>query len=288
MIEHTVTPDILPVPWRSTLGEGPCWLNGTLSWVDIYEKKLHCASLDASAVISHDLPQMAGFATPHADGGWLAGFQDGLWRTDAEVREWRQVWKAPHPTETHRFNDGKTDPMGRVWFGSMTYAERDPVSALYRLDATGVAQVVTGVTTSNGLDWSPDGSTFYYTDSPPRVIWAYDFDMDSGTLTDPRVFAQDPETYLPDGGTIDDEGFFWSAKWNGRRVVRYAPDGRIDLIWQLPVTSPTSCTFVGEDRSILAVTTARIAELGHDQELDGAVLLIQTNTTGPATTPAIY
>ncbi len=288
MIERTITPDILQTPWRNTLGEGPSWIKDRLSWVDIIEKKLHCANLDGSDAVTHELPQMAGFAVPHADGGWLAGLQDGLWRTDASVRDWEQVWKAPHPTETHRLNDGKTDPLGRVWFGSMTFAERDPVSALYRQDADGVAEQVTGVTTSNGLDWSPDGRTFYYTDSVPRVIWAYDFDMDSGAISRPRVFAQDPEAFLPDGGTIDDEGCFWSAKWNGRRVVRYAPDGRIDLIWHLPVSSPTSCTFVGADRSILAVTTARIADMCHDQELDGAVLLIQTNTTGPASTPAIY
>ena len=288
MMEKTVTPEILEVPFLATLGEGPVWLGNKLAWVDIKGRKLNIADLDGSDHVQHETPQMIGFAVPHADGGWLAGFEDGLWRSDAAVSDWRRAWHASHPTETHRINDGKTDPRGRTWFGSMTHAEKEPVAALYRLDAAGVSQQVAGITTSNGLDWSPDGKTFYYTDSIPRVIWAYDFDMDSGELRNPRVFARDPDAYVPDGCAIDDEGCLWSAKWNGGRVIRYAPDGRIDLIWHLPVTSPTSCAFAGDDRSVLAVTSARLPELGHNSELDGSVLLIPTQTTGPAMTSASH
>lgn len=277
---RTLTPDILPSPIRTSLGEGPSWDGQRLHWVDITGRKLHSSTLDGTQATSIDLPQMAGFAVPHASGGWLAGFQDGLYRGDLDGHDWQRVWQAPHPTETHRMNDGKTDPQGRVWFGSMTYTERDATSALYRQDAAGVTEQMAGITTSNGLDWSPDQRTFYYTDSLPRVIWAFDFDADSGDITNPRVFAQDPEGYLPDGGTIDADGFFWSAKWNGGRIVRYAPDGRIDLVWQIPVANPTSCTFVGPDRSILAVTSAQAIDPARANELDGSILLIPTETTG--------
>lgn len=282
MLERTVAPEILPNPIRTSLGEGPVWDGQQLHWVDITERKLHSSSLDGAQTSTIDLPQMAGFAVPHAEGGWVAGFQDGLWRSTSDATDWRQLWAAPYPLETHRLNDGKADPQGRVWFGSMSYAELEPISALYRHDAAGVTQQMAGITTSNGLDWSPDQRTFYYTDSLPRVIWAYDFDADSGEITNPRVFAQDPEGYLPDGGAIDDEGCFWSAKWNGARIVRYAPDGRIDLVWHLPVANPTSCTFVGPDRSILAVTCAQAVDPSRASELDGTIMLIQTQTTGPA------
>lgn len=288
MLERTLMPEFLPTSIRSSLGDGPCWDGHQLHWVDIQGRKLNSATLDGSLASSVDLPQMASFAIPHADGGWVAGFQDGLWRSDATATGWHQVWEAPHPTETHRLNDGKADPQGRLWFGSMTYAELEPISALYRLDGSGVTEQMAGVITSNGLDWSPDLRTFYYTDSLPRVIWAFDFDAASGDIANPRVFAQDPEDYLPDGGTIDDEGCFWSAKWNGGRLVRYAPDGRIDLVWHLPVANPTSCTFVGPDRSVLAVTTAQSADPNRAHELDGSVLLIPTQTTGPAMTPVRF
>lgn len=285
MLERTLTPEILPTPIRTSLGEGPWWDGQQLHWVDITGRKLHSATLDGTQTKSVDLPQLPGFAIPHAAGGWVAGFQDGLWRGDAAAENWHQVWTAPHPTQTHRLNDGKADPQGRLWFGSMTYAELEPVSALYRLDASGVTEQMVGVTTSNGLDWSPDQRTFYYTDSVPRVIWAFDFDAATGDITNPRVFAQDPEGYLPDGAAIDNEGCLWSAKWNGGRVVRYAPDGRIDLVWHLPVANPTSCAFVGPDRSVLAVTSAQAVDRSRAGELDGSVLLIPTGTTGPAMTP---
>jgi len=232
------------------------------------------------------LPQMVGFAIPHAQGGWVAGLTDGLWLSSADVSDWRRIWQAPHSPSTHRLNDGKADPHGRVWFGSMTYTEDEPTSALYRWDRDGVTEQLAGVTTSNGLDWSPDRRTFYYTDSIPRIIWAFDYDDESGRISNRRVFAQDPEGYVPDGGTIDDDGCFWSAKWNGARLVRYTPDGQIDLIWHLPVNNPTSCCFVGSDRSVLAVTTAIPPDPTRASELDGAVLLIPTATTGPAVTVA--
>lgn len=288
MLEQTLTPEALPTSIRSSLGEGPCWQADRLHWVDITGRQLHSSTLDGSEVRSVYLPQMAGFVVPHADGGWVAGFQDGLWHSDANLTEWRRLWAASYPLETHRLNDGKTDPQGRVWFGSMTYAELEPASALYRYDAAGVSEQMAGVTTSNGLGWSPDQRTFYYTDSLPRVIWAFDFDSATGDISSPRVFAHDPEGYLPDGGAVDDEGCFWSAKWNGGRIVRYAPDGRIDLVWHLPVANPTSCAFAGPDRSILAVTTAQAVDPGRAHELDGSVLLIPTTTTGPAPTLARF
>ena len=279
--------DVLEFSSRAQLGEGPVWDGTQLYWVDITGRKLNSSDL-GGITRTIDLPQMPGFAVPDADGGWLAGFPDGLWRSNSEVNEWEQLWTAPHSLETHRLNDGKTDPAGRVWFGSMSYAEVDPVSALYRFDGSTVTEQRSGVTTSNGLDWSPDHRTFYFTDSVPRTIWAYDYDLGSGEIANPRRFAQDPDDYVPDGGCIDADGCFWSCKWNGGRIVRYTPDGTVDLVWHLPVNNPTSCVFVGPARSVLAITSAQSTNPARTSEFDGAVLLIQTDTTGIAMTPARY
>lgn len=286
MLASTPVFDTLAFPSRAQLGEGPVWDGTQLHWVDILGRRLFSSDLDAAVTRTTDLPQMPGFAVPDIAGGWLAGFPDGLWRSNVALTEWEQLWHAPHPLETHRINDGKTDPQGRVWFGSMTYAEVDPLSALYRLDGSGVTEELAHVTTSNGLDWSPDHRTFYYTDSIPRVIWAFDYDEASGDISNKREFARDPAGYVPDGGCIDDDGCFWSCKWNGSRIVRYTPDGGIDLVWELPVHNPTSCTFVGPDRSVLAITSAQSTDPSCASEFDGAVLLIQTRTAGPTMTRA--
>lgn len=284
--EKTLHPDILPGIDRAQLGEGPWWDGHRLAWVDILGKRLNFTTLDGTDYRSHPLPQMPGFAVPDRDGGWIAGFPDGLYRCDSQISQWQRLWQAPHPTSTHRLNDGKCDPAGRIWFGSMTYAEVDPVAALYCYDRGSATEQRSGVVTSNGLDWSPDHRTFYYTDSIPQTIWAYDYDQASGAISNPRVFAQDSGQMVPDGGTIDADGCFWSAKWLGGRIVRYTPTGSIDLVWHLPTAYPTSLAFVGDDLSTLAVTTARAKDQTLANELDGSIFLIPTSTHGLAMTPA--
>lgn len=284
--EKTLSPDLLPTPERARLAEGPWWDGITLTWVDILGKRLNRCHLDGSGYESHELPQLPGFAVPHRDGGWVAGFQDGLYRSDPAITTWTRIWQAPHETTTHRLNDGKCDPAGRIWFGSMSYAETEPTSALYRYSSGQTSCQRSQVITSNGLDWSPDHKTFYYTDSRVQTIWAYDYDEDSGEISHERIFAQDSGKMVPDGGTIDAEGCFWSAKWLGGQIVRYRPDGRIDLIWHLPTSCPTSLAFVGDDLSTLAVTTAQAPDASAAGELDGSIFLIPTNTTGLAMTPA--
>lgn len=168
--------------------------------------------------------------------------------------------------------------------GSMTYEEREPVSALYRSYVGDVDQILPGVITSNGLGWSPDDRTFYFTDSIARVIWAFDFDSSSGVVTNQRVFAEDPRGYVPDGLAVDDEGCVWSCKWDGAKIVRYGPDGRILAELAMPVARPTSCAFIGTDRSTLAVTTALPADAPVGG-LDGALLVFDPGVTGPQLRP---
>jgi sugar lactone lactonase YvrE len=116
----------------------------------------------------------------------------------------------------------------------------------------------TGIGTSNSIAWSPDDRTFYYSDTAARVIWAYDFDLDAGTIANRRVLTDmDGQPGGPDGSTVDAEGFLWNAQWGGWRLVRYAPDGRVDRVVPMPVAQPTSCMFGGEDLATLYVTSAR-------------------------------
>ena len=273
-------PDVLNVGFRNRLGESPWWDGTALSWVDIFGLRVHRALLDGSDASGFATPGQPGFAIPDGD-GFVVGLPDGVWHHSTSADAWTQRWVASHDPDVQRINDGKTDPAGRLWFGTMTYDESAPVSSLFRLDAAGASEQMGGVITSNGLGWSPVGTTMYYADSPARVIWAFDYDPSLGAISGRRVFTRDPEGYFPDGLSVDDEGCVWSAKWNGGKVVRYSPDGRVDLVLEVPVARPTSVAFAGSDRSTLAITTADPGDPALAHELDGLILLVPSGTTGP-------
>ena len=181
-----------------------------------------------------------------------------------------------------RFNDGKVDPRGRFWAGTLG---EDNQSCLYKLDPDGSVQIMeTGIQISNGLGWSPDLKTMYYTDSPLRVIYAYDFDLNSGSINNRRKFVKVPrEDGFPDGLTVDSEGFIWSAHWDGWRVTRYDPDGKIERVIYLPVQRPTSCAFGGPDLDQLFITSAwtGLSETERqEQPLAGDLFLVHGEVKG--------
>jgi len=282
--------EVLGVTGPDRLGEGPWWdaATGRLWWIDILGHRIRCADLDGREEPPIDTGSDVGFAVPDEDGGIIAGLREGLFRLAARGGTWARLWQADYDASEHRLNDGKTDRRGRIWFGSMHDRESRPSAHLYRAAEDGCRAVLDGVSTSNGLGWSPDNRTFYYTDSPTHRIWAFDYDLDDGTIANRRVFAEDRPDRFPDGLTVDAEGCVWGAKWNGASVVRYRPDGRVDAEFELPVRKPTSVGFCGPDLSVLAVTSAGL-EPG-DGDLAGAVFLLQTSTRGlpetRATVPA--
>lgn len=269
---------------RTRLGESPWWDGARLSWIDILGQALHVLDYASGECTSYATPGTPGFAIPTDTGDWAVGLADGLYTFRPGSAQWTRDWTAPHDPSIHRLNDAKTDPRGRLWMGSMTYAEKEPVSALYRSADGRVEQMLPGIITSNGLGWSPDHRTFYFTDSIARLIWAFDFDIDAGVATNQRVFAEDPAGYVPDGLAVDDEGCVWSCKWDGAKIVRYRPDGRILAELPMPVARPTSCAFIGADRSTLAITTALPGD-ARTSELDGALLMIEAGVTGPLLAP---
>src|SRR6185503_11432690 len=223
-----------------------------------------------------EVPSHVGAVAPRAAGGFVAALQDGFWVVgDGPTRRITSVAEAG---PSLRFNDGKCDPAGRFWAGTMAYDEKPGAGALYRLDPDGRASLMLdGVTISNGLAWSLDGLTMYYIDTPTRRIDAFSFSPGTGEISDRRPVISIPaELGLPDGLTIDEEGGLWVALWGGAAVHRYF-DGRLDAVVTLPVSQPTSCAFGGENLDELYVTSAREGlslEQREAQPLAGAVFRV--------------
>jgi sugar lactone lactonase YvrE len=185
----------------------------------------------------------------------------------------------------HRFNDGRCDRQGRFWVGTMHNITRAPEGLLYRLDRERgeLIMMKSGICIPNSLAWSPDGRTMYFADSLRYAIFAYDFDVAHGLMSNERTFVETRPPGFPDGSTVDADGYLWNAEFNAWRVVRYAPDGRIDRVIELPAERPTSCAFGGPNLDILYVTTASQwmteSELAA-QPMAGALLAIDAGVRG--------
>jgi sugar lactone lactonase YvrE len=276
------------------LGEGPYWVpeDDCLLWVDIGRGQLHRTYFPSGETVTMDLDAVSA-AFPAVGGGLLTagGSRLALHLPAERGGQWTTRVIAEVPSrEGVRFNDASVDPAGRVWVGSMHVDESEPRGELYRLDAGGVlTTVVKGVTVSNGLGWSPDGTRMYYADSPVRRIDVFDYDPATGEAFKRAVFA-DLSAFdgVPDGLTVDADGFVWVAMWGGGVLRRYSPRGEPDAVLEVPVSQPTSCAFGGLGMSDLYVTSARVglseAELGA-QPLAGRLLRLQPGPVGlPSTT----
>lgn len=272
------------------LGEGPWWsVAEQVLWrVDILRNRIHRTEPTTGEGREWIFDEPIGFVVPDEQGRVVAGIGSALRLVDLSTGEQRSIAVAEPGRTDLRFNDGKADRNGRIWAGTMPNEDAPP-GEFYRLDpAAGLVPVVGGIVCSNGLGWSPDGTTMYYTDSGPRTIWAFDFDVETGSATNRRVFATD-EGCAPDGLTVDASGGVWSAKWGGSKVVRYEPDGTVSETVESPASQPTSCMFGGPDLDILYVTTAQVgldaAELSATPA--GSVLAVQPGVSGLPETPAV-
>ena len=242
---------------RATLGEGPVWdaRTGRIAWVDILGRGLHLTDPASGATESILTPTDVGAVAPRRAGGFIAALQDGFWIIgDGDPR---RVATIPEARPELRFNDGKCDPAGRFWAGTMEYAERAGTAGLYRLEPDGtVARVLAGVTISNGLAWSADGSTMFYIDTPRQRIESFAFEVATGAVSGRRTVVDIPtDAGFPDGMTIDAEGGLWVAFWDGGAIRRYV-DGRLDRTIRLPVSRPTSVAFGGRALDELFITSA--------------------------------
>lgn len=242
---------------RARLGEGPVWDEeaGVLWWVDIYNHRVHRFSPATGEDHFRELRETVGCVAPAGGGRVLVALRRGVVLLEWETGALEALATLIPDQPGHRLNDGKCDPRGRLWVGSMN--RREGGASLFRVSPGGeVRHMETGLTISNGLGWSPDARTFYLTDSPAKVIYAYDFDADAGEISRRRVFADLGEgSAFPDGLTVDAEGCVWSAQWEGGCVLRFAPDGREVGRVELPVPRTTSCALASGH---LYVTSASV------------------------------
>lgn len=246
---------------RADLGEAPSWDTNArlLLWVDITQGLVHRFDPATERDEVFEAGQPVGAAVPTASGRVALAANSGFSLLDPATGRLDPVADVEPEVPETMMNDGKCDPAGRFWAGTKDVEGRRALGSLYRLDADHrLTKVLSDVTTSNGLGWSPDQRRMYYIDSTTYRIDAFDYDITSGAVSNRRSHVEIPRSWgLPDGMTVDEEGFLWVAFWGGSAVRRLAPDGRADAIVQFPVTQVTSCAFGGPDLSDLFVTSAR-------------------------------
>ena len=262
------------------LGESPFWhpQESRLYWVDIPGRRIArvvVQGLQAQGPVDYwPLTQEPGCIAPVQGGGLVMALRDGIYL----AREWggplQRLAAAPYDTSKLRFNDGKCDAQGRFWAGSMYEPKDQALGTLYMLDGQGLHPVMggekDGVVTANGLAWSPDGRTAYWADTATHQVRAFDFDPLTGRLSAGRVFYQmslkptawtwgDTAPYggRPDGAAVDSEGCYWSAQYEGQRLLRLSPSGQVLSEVKTPVPCPTMPCFGGADLKTLFMTSSR-------------------------------
>lgn len=263
---------------RHLLAEGVLWDDALASlwWTDIHASRLWRFDPDQGATRHWDLPQrLCCFALTAEPGVLLAGLERGLARLDTRSGALDYLLEVEAELPQTRLNDGRCDRLGNFVFGTLNEGGKEAVGSYYRYTAAGELQrlELPKVAISNSTCFSPDGGTMYFCNSPEHRIMACDYDARSGEVARLRVFAEVPDAE-PDGATVDAEGYLWSAQWGGSRVVRYAPDGRIDLAVALPASQTSCVSFAGTALDRLCVTSASVG-LGDEQRaaepLAGAV-----------------
>jgi sugar lactone lactonase YvrE len=243
---------------HNSLGEGPLWdsREQALYWVDIGENLILRFYPGTGDHETFQVDYTVSVLGLRSKGGFVLGTNDGIGTWDPESEKIEILSNPIKDEPESRFNDGAVDRQGRFWAG--TYAKKKPTT-LFRLDPDHSIHVMeTGITVCNGIGWSPDNRTMYFTDTRRRLINAYDFDPTTGAIDNCRSFVHTPDSEdVPDGLTVDSEGFVWSARFGGWNIARYDPEGNVEREIQLPVKYPTSCTFGGQEFNDLYITTCR-------------------------------
>ncbi len=261
-------------------GEGPVWSPrwGGLRWVDMLAGDV--LSLRADGVVSRrGVGSVAAALRPRSRGGAVIAVERGfvLEESDGTLRALDPLWD----NDKVRMNEGGCDPDGRFYCGSMAYDQAPGGGMLYRLDADGAVQIaLIGVTISNGLEWSPDGTVAYYVDTPSGAIDVFDYDSSSG-LTGRRTFAEVPsDDGHPDGLTVDAQGGVWVALYGGSQVRHYSPAGTLEEIVTVPATNVTACTFGGSQLDRLYITTSREGLEDGEEPLAGSLFEVDPGVHG--------
>lgn len=264
----------LVVDAGNELGEGPLWddRERCLYWVDLMAGAIHRLDRDGEHSVVH-VGQPVGAVGLREAGGLVLAVRDGFATVGPALDGFRLVCPVEDDRPDMRMNDGACDGEGRFWAGTMSLDERPGAGSLYRLSGDGeLTTVLTSVSISNGLAWSPDGSTLYYVDTPTGCVDAFDYEPASGAIANRRHAVEiEPGAGSPDGLTVDETGALWVALWEGGCVRRYTPAGELVGVVDVPAARVTSCVFGGVDLDELYVTTARPDEDDPGRPLAGGL-----------------
>ncbi len=279
---------------KNWLGEGPTWSRreGALYWTDVPAKRLHRWNPTTGEHRTWAMPEMVTALSLRARGGLIVASRSAVEFFDPATGRTERFVAPEADRPRNRSNDGKCDRQGRFWYGTMmnNFAEdmselpiTERSGAMYRIDpGGGVTRFESGLGIANTFAWSPDDRIMYFADTF-EGIYAYDFDAGAGTVSNRRLFAKTAEHGYADGSTIDAEGFLWNARWDGGCLIRWAPDGAIDRVVNLPCRRVTSAIFGGPDLDVLYVTTVRYglsaAELS-EQPLAGGIFAVDAGVKG--------
>lgn len=266
------------------LGEGPFWdsKRSRLHWVDIIGEKIISQNLDGSNIHALEVDGNPGCVVLSDDGTMVAGVDNQISSLDGGGNLLKVLADTKEGSGL-RFNDGKCDPSGRFWVGSMDRKEKNKLGSLYSWNSIeGLVNREQGVTVSNGMGWSPDNSLFYYIDSPTREVSVYDFDLSTGSINNKRRFISfSEEDGFPDGMTIDNEGRLWIAFWGGSKIMCVNPDSKaIEEVVSFPVSKITSCAFGGEKMDKLFITSAKVQVNEKDEPMAGKTFVVSLGVKG--------
>jgi len=269
---------------QATLGEGPAWdaKTQTMYWVDILQKRIY-----SGTQILAELDDLVGCLAPRKNGHLILGTHLSFADLDPASGKLTMLAALAEPAD-NRINDGKCDPAGRFLAGTMDMNEKYPIGSLYSFDGKETTRLLDGITISNGLAWSPDHKTFYYIDTPTREVKAFDYNLGTGQIANPRVAICIRESFgWPDGMTSDTEGNLWIAMWGGAQVTKWNPNSGIMLGQvSIPALHISSCVFGGKDMNELYVTSARVGMSAADLKkypLSGGLFKVITNVVGMPT-----
>ncbi len=276
---------------RNTHGEGVLWdeRSRRVWWTDIHGKKLWSLDPENRSASSHDMPSRVCCFAPRARGGLLVAFAEGFALYDLDSGAQRDLARFEPDLPETRLNDGRTDRAGRFVAGGFDEVNERPVTSVCRVDPDLTTTRLFGdVICANGTCFSPDGRTLYFADSPRHTVEAIAYDPATGAVGARRVLATIEGPGIPDGACTDAEGFVWIAIWEGSRVERWSPDGRRDLVVQLPVRKVTCCAFGGKDLDVLFITTSRLGssdeEVGREPT-SGSLYAFRPGVRGLPDTP---
>jgi sugar lactone lactonase YvrE len=271
------------VEHKCLLGEGTLWddRRETICWIDILNGDIHEYHPATEILKTIPLNQMVGSIAVCRDGDFIAALKHGFGKVHRNSGEVTMISDPESHLPGNRFNDGKCDPAGRFWAGTMSHTDEPEKGSLYVLNQDlSVARKMEHVSISNGMAWSADQKTFYYIDTPTFSVAAFDYDKKSGEIANKKIVVRVPlEDGSPDGMTIDRDGMLWIAHWDGWQITRWNPQtGKKILSIPFPAARVTCCCFGGEDFQDLYISTARNGlseEQLKNQPLAGSLFVIK-------------